>query len=401
MTHPQNISSKLLYLQVAAKARVLILEQKLKPHDPVPSEGELAKRFAVSRMTSRLALEQLVKEGIVYRLARRGTFLSPGGGLFTEEASSFQGESLSSPVPLLPAAGGAAEKATGAQRQFAVVFSHLSDYTSRILAGLEMEARKNGYDLIVKLSQSEADEDDCLRHLSQGRVQGIILFPQGRVTCSDEILRLKFLRYPLVIIDRIFREVELDCVYHDHCQGSCQMVRYLIGKGHTAIGYASNPIEGITSREERYQGYMKALLDSGIPVDNRLIFFHETPVNPAALTGKNPQAAEFLARNKEMTAVMCGDDNVAISTLYTAMQMGIAVPGQLSVAGFTDLRMAELLPVSLTTVRQPTANLAQAAFQLLQKRMDGSQEKPLTIKIPTAIVERKSVSPYPMNGRTS
>lgn len=66
----------LLYVQMAEKVMDEIRKRNLQPHDPVPSEGELAKLYAVSRMTAKLALQILVKEGVVYRLERRGTFLS-------------------------------------------------------------------------------------------------------------------------------------------------------------------------------------------------------------------------------------------------------------------------------------------------------------------------------------
>lgn len=92
-----------------------------------------------------------------------------------------------------------------------------------------------------------------------------------------------------------------------------------------------------------------------------------------------------------MTALMCGDDHVAISTLYTALRMGIPVPDKLSIVGFSDIQLSALAPIPLTTVRQDTEQLAQSAFNLLMKRVKHSLEKQITIKIQTTIVERKSV----------
>ncbi|SEG24328.1 GntR family transcriptional regulator [Paenibacillus sp. UNC499MF] len=379
MKHVQATKKpNLLYLQIADKVLEIIQSRRLQPHDPVPSEGELAKLFGVSRMTSKLALEQLAEKGLVYRLPRRGTFLSGKQDGVPESG-------------LLPAEKKALPEEKKQSNQMALIVPHLSDYTSRIIAAAENEARKHDCDLILKISRNKEDEDRCLQRLVDGGISGIILFPQGRKTCSDQVLRLKLMQFPIVIIDRIFHEVQIDCVYHDHYLGSYQMTKYLIGKGHREIGYTSNSLDNITSREERYQGYIQALLDHAIPVKNQSIHFRSVPCNPSNINEGDPEQERFIHENPQMTAVMCGDDHVAISTLYTALRMEIPVPEKLSIVGFSDIQLSALTPIPLTTVRQDTEQLAQSAFNLLMKRVKHSLEKQITIKIQTTIVERKSV----------
>ncbi|SDD03502.1 DNA-binding transcriptional regulator, LacI/PurR family [Paenibacillus sp. UNCCL117] len=369
-----------LYLQIADKVIGIIQSRRLRPHDPVPSEGELAKLFGVSRMTSKLALERLATQGVVYRLPRRGTFLAGAG---QQEVTPYLGGT--------PAEGEPLPAEEERRKQIALVVPHLSDYTSRIIAASEAEARKHDCDLILKISKNKDDEDHCLQMLVQGGIDGIILFPQGRKTCSDHVLRLKLQQFPIVIIDRIFREVQIDCVYHDHYQGSYRMTQYLIEKGHREIGYTSNAIDNITSREERYQGYIQALLDHAIPVRTQRIHFRSVPCDTSRINESDPEQERFIRENPQMSALMCGDDHVAISTLHTALQMGIAVPDKLSIVGFSDIQLAGLTSIPLTTVRQDTEQLAQSAYNLLMKRVNHSLEKQITIKIQTTIVERKSV----------
>ncbi|AEI42904.1 GntR family transcriptional regulator [Paenibacillus mucilaginosus] len=370
----------LLYQQIADKVRGIIQSRRLQPHDPVPSEGELAKLFGVSRMTSKLALELLAEQGLVYRLPRRGTFLS----------GQQEGTPSNDKMPLErePDSVRAEEQPC---KQIALIVPHLSDYTSKIIAAAENEVRKYDCDLILKISKDKEDEDVCLQRLVEGGIGGIILFPQGRKTCSDQVLRLKLQQFPIVIIDRIFREVSIDCVYHDHYQGSYEMTKYLIGKGHREIGYTSNPVNHITSREERYQGYIQALLDHAIPVKTQYIHFKNVDCDPSRMNESDPEQERLIRANPQMTALLCGDDYVAISTLYTALRMEVAVPDQLSIVGFSDIHLSALTPIPLTTVRQDTEQLAQSAFHLLMKRVHHSMEKPITIKVQTTIVERKSV----------
>ena len=376
---PSKNPKQQLYLQVADKVMEMIKNRNLQPHEPVPSEGELAKLFGVSRMTSKLALERLAEQGLVYRLPRRGTFLADqsGGGPALREDTKKQ---------LVTAA---AERKSN--KLIALIMPHMSDYTSRIIHAVEQELQKHDYDLILKISKDKDDEDRYLQRLAEMGIDGMILFPQGRKTCSDQVLRIKLEQIPIVIIDRIFREVQIDCVYHDHYQGSYQMAQYLIAKGHREIGYTSNAIENITSREERYQGYIQALLDHGIPVKKEFIHFRSVLCDSSRVNEMDPEQAQFISSNPEMTAVMCGDDHVAISTLFTALQMGISVPEQLSIAGFSNIKLSAFTPVPLTTVRQDTDRLARSAIELLMKRVNLSKEKQLTIKIQTEIVERNSV----------
>lgn len=374
-----NKSHRQLYLEIADKVLSLIESRKLKPHDPVPSEGELAKTFGVSRMTSKLALERLAEQGVVYRLPRRGTFL----------AGKREQDSQPDSVQASPAS---ASDVRQANKTIALIVPHLSDYTSRIIAAVEHETRKHDFDLILKISKDKDDEDRCLKRLVDGSVDGMLLFPQARKTCSDQVLRLKLDQVPIVIIDRIFREVQIDCVYHDHFRGSYRMVNYLIEKGHREIGYTSNELENITSREERYQGYIQALLDHRIPVKTEYIHFRSVPCDPSRINESDSEQGKFICDNPQMTAVMCGDDHVAISTLFTALHLNVPVPEKLSIVGFSDIQLSAMTPIPLTTVRQDTERLARAAVDLLVKRVNRSKEKLLTVKIQTEIIERKSVS---------
>lgn len=169
------------------------------------------------------------------------------------------------------------------------------------------------------------------------------------------------------------------------------MAQYLIAKGHRDIGYSSNIFENITSREERYQGYIQALLDHGIPVKSEYIHFRTERCEPGRFHEYDAEQGEFIRSNPQMTAIMCADDQVAISTLFSALHMNISVPEKLSIVGFSNTYLSALTPIPLTTVRQDTDRLAAAAVDLLMKRINHSKEQHLTIKIQTNIVERKSV----------
>ncbi|OBZ18606.1 GntR family transcriptional regulator [Bacillus sp. FJAT-27264] len=365
----------LLYLQTADLVLEEIRKRKLQPHDPVPSEAELAKLYSVSRMTAKLALQILEKQGIVYRLARRGTFMSGDYSGPDREITADQAD------------GGK----TLVKRRIALLIPNVDDYVARIIASVEREARKSDCHLLIRMTTDKEDESTSLQELYDDGVDGIILYPRGRTHCSEKVLELNLLNYPLVIIDRIFREVNIDCVYHDHHQGAYNLTEYLIQRGHREIGYLSMPFDGVTSREDRYKGYMQAMLDYELPVNGRNINLNCSEDYMLNLNGSNQELADFMQNNPDMTAVLCADDYLATSCLNTALSIDKAVPDDLSIIGFSDIQLASLLPVPLTTARQTTQQLGQAAVNLLCKRMENSKEGAISIKVNTTIIERSSV----------
>jgi DNA-binding LacI/PurR family transcriptional regulator len=365
-----------LYAQVAEKIKAEIKLRKLRHHDPVPSEGEWAKLYSVSRMTAKLALDILAKENWVYRLARRGTFAGAGCEAFAGEGET----------PALPPAA----PTVRAKPKIAMVFPNMDDYTARILEAAQKEARQSNCHVLICITSDREDESVCLQELYEDRIDGIILYPRGRTRCSEKVLELNLQNYPLVIIDRIFREVQIDCVYHDHYKGTYELTDYLIGLGHTQIGYLSASFDGVTSREDRYKGYSQAMLDHRLPIDGSNILLDCSEAYMNNLSDVNAQVEAFL-RNSNLTAVVCMDDYLATSCLYTALQMNLSVPEDLSIVGFLDIQLSSLLPIPLTTARQTTEQLGQAAVQLLLKRIKKSREGAITVKVNTSIVERSSV----------
>ena len=344
----------------------IIRRRKIKSHDPVPSEGELAKIYNISRKTAKKALDYLANQGIVYRMPRRGTFLNDvAKNQFT--SSRMRSNSIG------------------------MVVSNLDSYTSQIIFSIESEAREHNCNLVIKISRGLEDEDSCLRQLVDEQMEGIILFPRVRDYCSEQVLKLKAEGCPIVIIDRYFQETLMDCVLYDYFQGSYQMAQFLIHKGHREIGLITNRITPISSSEEQHQGYYKALVDNGIPVKSQYIHIIKKIKDCNNFSDDDPLLDQFVRENPDITAIMCGDDYLAASVQYSALRENIDVPDQLSIVGFADIQLATMLPVALTTVRQPTDELGKEAVKLLIKRMSLSDDKQNTVKINTKIIERNSV----------
>ncbi|MBO7744673.1 GntR family transcriptional regulator [Paenibacillus sp. MWE-103] len=373
-----------LYRETAAKVERIIQTRMLRPHDPVPSEAELAAMFGISRMTAKLALDLLARQGRVYRLKRRGTFLAE------TESARLNEDGTEIPDSAADASAGGARG--DARRRIAFVLPVLDSYTSRLVSALETAARAFDSELMIRLSKDAADEEASLKQLAS-EVDGILLFARGRETMSPAALELRESGFPIVLIDRLFTGAAMDFVVHDSFQGMYDMVKRFIEAGHREIGFVTNPIHGVSSIDERYKGYLKALIDHEIPVQSQYILAVERVNSQTHYWEGNPEMEGFLKANRKLTAVACGDDYLAAAVYYTAVRMNKSVPEDLSLSGFSDSELAQMLPVPLTTVAQPADELARRAVQTLLDRMHGKGgKKPVTVKIKTKIIERMSLA---------
>ncbi len=349
----------------------MFLEKKYHPHELLPSEGMIAELFGVSRMTSKLALNALAEEGIIYRVPRQGSFLKD---IDTSVIRAMMEEELPDKTEL------------GGVKLIALVLPRIDFYTGQIITELLHIAEEAEYEVIVKVSGGNLeDEEKVLREIAGiPSIKGVIFFPGDKNVCGNELLHYKLRGYPIVMVDRVYKEIEFDSVYHDHYQGAKKLLNYLVEKGHQNIGFVSDAISEVSSRDERYKGYVSAMAENNLQIKKDYVMIK----SPAA---SNMNFVEYLKRNKDLTAVFCGDDYLAIQIYSAAKELGISIPDKLSVTGFTDNAILDYLDIKLTTMRQPVRPLMEEAFRIITEKINTSGEPVKHIKIPTELIERKSV----------
>lgn len=133
-----------LYEQMRRKVLELIEERGIKPHNPVPSEGELVEMFGVSRRTSKQALELLAKEGIVYRMPRRGTFLADPNQLP-------DGSGTRQPV----------------MKQVAIVVPELDEFVGQVVSSAIRHAQERQMELLLRITRgSHEQEEEAVKELA-------------------------------------------------------------------------------------------------------------------------------------------------------------------------------------------------------------------------------------------
>lgn len=371
-----------LYERVRADIVAMIQTRNMQPHDPLPSEGAIADMYHVSRMTGKLALKSLEDDGIIYRIKRRGSFLAEG---FEEKLPSGSEGSSGGDRP-------------SKQLSIALVVPAFDFYVGDIIQSIQKAAEDRSVRLVLHMSDGDlAEEARVLGELSRlTYINGIILYPLSRSDVNGELLKMKLNNYPVVLVDRTFDGLVLDSVVHGHYEGAHDMTSYLFERGHRNIGFVSQPLGTSRSRELRYQGYIHALMEHGAPVLKENIRIIESDIHTThgmhvLDSPAHPILCEYLRSNPQLTAVVCDEDYALLEVYYAAREVGLSVPDDLSVTGFTDNRVLRFAPLRFSTVRQPVAELGEKAVDLLLRRVADPTRACTKITIGTEIVDRESV----------
>lgn len=170
----------------------------------------------------------------------------------------------------------------------------------------------------------------------------------------------------------------------DNPSGAAQATQHLLDLGHQTVHHIGGPDSWLDARE-RVEGWRQTLRRAGVP-------------EPALLSGdwsarSGYEIGHRLAAMPEVTAVLCGNDQMALGLLRALAECGRRVPGDVSVAGFDDVPEAAFFLPPLTTVRQDFGELGRRALHLLIDRMSGDHQLQPVLPIEPELVVRASTGP--------
>lgn len=246
----------------------------------------------------------------------------------------------------------------------AVVTSIADPFNGEVVQGIEEEANRHGYSVILANSQADPEREmKVVRSFRERRVDGIIV-ASSRVG-AHYLPLLKELEAPVVLLNNQHPSEFAYSVAIDNQDGGYLAVRHLIDLGHRQIAYLGDQF-GLQSDAERFAGFRQAMTEAGLPV--RRDYVVRGDGRPAK--GRE-RAAELLERKKPPTAIFCYNDMTALGVLEEAGTRGLQVGRDLSVVGFDDLFFAALLQPGLTTIRQPKRELGRRAMGLLLALLRG------------------------------
>ena len=256
---------------------------------------------------------------------------------------------------------------------------------SNILVGLETEASKRGYGVLIGNTQNDAArETDYLRFISSNQADGLILFtghlPYGFGSDGGES-RLP----PMVAVNEPVSDSDVPFVGVDNFEGARIAAEHLISQGHRRIAFIGHSRSRAVN-QLREQGYRAALQGAGIVVDPRLI------LDGDGTTESGRQATEHMfVRDVLPTAFFCVNDATALGVIISLNARRYDLPREFSVMGFDDISFASFVSPSLTTMKQPRLKIGEEAMDLLLARLEGEPLRRKEVLLRAELIVRNSV----------
>ena len=262
-----------------------------------------------------------------------------------------------------------------------------SPFFGELIDVIESEAAKVGYGLIVGASrESAASEQTRFRELESRQVEGLLFVASSTATKPPTQLGV-----PIVAVDRFMPDI--DWIGSNNRSGTKSAIDYLLDLGHRVIGCICGPQELAPARS-RLTAYREAMApifqEEGLDMAN---YIHLGSFN---FRGGTTGGMRLMNCNPRPTAIFCSNDEQAVGLFRTIADLGLQIPRDVSVVGFDNIALAEMLNPRLTTVGQPIADLGERAILRVVERLRGEGSAPPSREmLPTTLQLRKSCAPPP------
>lgn len=265
-------------------------------------------------------------------------------------------------------------------------------HAGRIILGAQDAAREHDLTLVIINAEREGSDDshrDDVQTLIDRQVEAVLYATMYHRQVS---LPPNLQGVPAVLIDSTDRAGIVPSVVPDEVGGAVAAVSHLVEAGHTRIGFLNND-DDVPATHERLVGFRQVLTRHDIPIDESLILEAPSETLPGYAV-----AREILARPDRPTALFCYNDRMAMGAYRAATELGLDIPGDLSIVGFDnqELIAANLFP-GLTTVALPHYEMGAWAVETLVQLLRGEADSKLLADTPTRLdcplVIRGSVAP--------
>jgi LacI family transcriptional regulator len=264
----------------------------------------------------------------------------------------------------------------------------INPFYSYILSGAERECQRHG----ISLMYANLEVDDYNRAenwppmLLNQQVDGILVVGAFIEATIAQISQQT--GTPLVLIDAYSLGQSFDSVVIDNVNGAYTAVSYLIEQGHRCIGLVGSEEHAYPSVRERRKGYTRALKHHAI----ECAFIEDGPLTREA---GYEATIRLLERAPQVTGIFACNDEVAISVLNAALDMGREVPRDLSIIGFDDIDLAQEVNPPLTSMHVDKGLMGVMGVRHLRDRVENPGLPTLTTSISAQLMIRDSVAPLP------
>lgn len=251
-------------------------------------------------------------------------------------------------------------------------------YSTELANAVRETLSARAFNLFICISEHSAKEDIvAFESLVDHSVDGLIVATRANADGDRRLREIVESDVPVVVVGRDFQHQNVDFIAADNLQGGFEATQHLIDLGHERIAFIGATISGRTSLK-RLQGYLKALEEHNLPVDERLITGRKEAVSEVPGYSTEKMGYEGMKRLLSLpnrpTAVFARNDFTAFGAVSAIKEAGLRVPEDIAIVGFDDIPLAVHMSPSLTTVRQPMRLQGQLAAEMLLQRIAGGHD---------------------------
>ncbi|RFZ95810.1 LacI family transcriptional regulator [Mucilaginibacter conchicola] len=282
----------------------------------------------------------------------------------------------------------------GHSKSIGIVVSTIENqFFSQVINGIESVAYQAGFNVIItQTHESYEMELKNVEQLTHHALDGLLI---SLSTETKDVSHLKHLHQqglPIVFFDRITNEIETHKVIADNFKGGYDATRQLLNAGYKKIAHITSP-PNISITSERFAGYEHALKEVGMDIPSAYI-------KHCAHGGRDMSEIEnalneLLSLKDKPDAIFTTSDRITTTTLYLLTKMGIKIPDDIALVGYTNTTLADVLNPPLTSVYQPAFEMGRKAAEMLLSLI--LSKHPVTefetITLPTQLFVRRSTLP--------
>lgn len=258
-------------------------------------------------------------------------------------------------------------------------------FTSTIMGAMEAEIRKLGYFMMI---HTTGDEAEVVKLAKTWKLAGLVLVWVPSVTAG--IIR-RTIDTPVVFVDSYFNDdgQEYHSVGLDDAGGGYALASYLLSLGHHDIAFIANDAVRDGADRARFEGCRRAFRKAGLALDERHYF----------VVSKDPTERRDFYRGLgrrpfEHSALAFSADYYAAEAVSCLQDLGISIPGDISITGFDDNIFSRIIRPRLTTVHQDIYGKGQSAIAMLMKLIHGAAVEERELRLPVRLIVRESTLPH-------
>lgn len=261
------------------------------------------------------------------------------------------------------------------------------DFFSTVISAIEDVVYDAGYTIMISQSDEDYNREVLnAKTMLSNQVAGLIISVSRETQTAPYLTSLKNSGIPVVCFDRVIADASTAKVVVDDYQAAFQLTEYLIQKSYTTIAHLGGP-DKVSVSVDRYRGFIDAQKKYGLPIRERWIKrggFRETD-------GFDNMNA-ILSRPPLPRAVFAVNDQVAFGAYGAIKKHSLTIPNDIAVAGFGNLKLAQYMDPSLTTVAQEPAEIGRTCAKLMLNAIQNpiKQVAGATVTIPTRLIIRAS-----------